>query len=348
MQKGRQQKGHRVHAEFIRRQVIVSLVGMGGSGSMMLTELGRIHTAMRALGHPGGLMVVAYDPDRVTDANRGRQMFAASDVGHYKATVLIHRVNAFFGTNWIARPSRIQDDPVKWQITGAPAHILVTCVDSGPKRAEIATAVQSNIIRPFPRYGLDLGNGADYGQVVLGETPYFEWSPDRQAIEGSQPRTDPKPDRKADPAGWIQASAGRLPTVLDLYPELGEMEGNDTPSCSIAEALDRQDLFINRHMTTWAGTVLWKLFREGRLDYHAAWVNLSSGEVSSRPARGIELRPGEIGLRGRNPGEYGQTKIRSGSILRTSRRTDDSGVAEEIANPRRTRRRRPSVAAAVL
>ncbi len=84
--------------------IYMTVVGTGGTGSQMLTQLARIHCSLRALGHPG-LMVVAWDPDTVNSANLGRQMFSPADVGRNKATVLIERINRFIGSEWDAKES---------------------------------------------------------------------------------------------------------------------------------------------------------------------------------------------------------------------------------------------------
>ena len=42
--------------------VTVNLIGGGGTGSQVLTNLARLDVTLRALGHPG-LFVTLYDPD---------------------------------------------------------------------------------------------------------------------------------------------------------------------------------------------------------------------------------------------------------------------------------------------
>ncbi|MBO8471748.1 MAG: ThiF family adenylyltransferase, partial [Bacteroidetes bacterium] len=64
--------------------VTVNVIGAGGTGSQVLTCLARFDTALRGLGHPG-LFVTVYDPDTVTEANIGRQLFSPSDIGLNKA-----------------------------------------------------------------------------------------------------------------------------------------------------------------------------------------------------------------------------------------------------------------------
>lgn len=76
-----------------------------------------------------------------------------------------------------------------------------------------------------------------------------------------------------------------LPCVTDLFPQI--MDENepedDTPSCSLAESLEKQDLFINQSVSTFALQLLWQLFRNGGLDNHGAFINLASGMVTPLP-----------------------------------------------------------------
>ena len=79
----------------------VHLIGAGGTGSQVATALARINHALVALGH-AGLSVTLWDNDLVTPANLGRQLFSACELGMYKSTALISRINRFFGTDWRA------------------------------------------------------------------------------------------------------------------------------------------------------------------------------------------------------------------------------------------------------
>lgn len=124
---------HITPAYFLDRRVDVVLVGCGGNGSQMLTGLARLNHALTALGHPG-LRVTAFDGDTVSEANIGRQMFSPADVGQFKSVVLIHRLNAFFGLDWIARP--VPAGPQ--ELVHAGPGITIMCVDSAAARAKLA------------------------------------------------------------------------------------------------------------------------------------------------------------------------------------------------------------------
>ena len=83
----------------------VLVVGAGGTGSAIVMGLPYLHQAMRAWGHGYGLEVTLMDGDTVSETNCARQPFSWSDVGQNKATVLINRINLFWGTKWSAQPS---------------------------------------------------------------------------------------------------------------------------------------------------------------------------------------------------------------------------------------------------
>lgn len=245
---------HHTHPDLIAEPVTIALAGAGGNGSLMLAGLARLNTAIRALGHPG-LEVTVYDPDDVSEANLGRQLFAPADVGRNKASVLVTRTNAWFGTSWEAMP--------RWFPAGASHHdqqarIVITCVDSARARATIGAAMSRWYRKPL--YWLDLGNRADDGQVVLGIPAWDE-------------------KHRAYPF--------RLPTVLELFPELvanaSKLDTDDTPSCSLAQALERQHLFVNQAVVTPALQLLWQIFRFGRITWHGAFVNLATGRTTPLP-----------------------------------------------------------------
>ena len=228
---------HYVHPALTER-FNVTVVGAGGNGSQMLTCLARLHHAITALGHEGFELTV-YDPDTVSPANIGRQMFSPSDVGAAKVDVLITRINSFFGLAWQARPVRFD--------THDRADLVIACVDSPKSRAEVRRLIHS-----VP-YLLDLGNRAADGQALLGQI---------------------LPARGKDAVGRLD-----LPDPYKLLPELVNTQGkqDDAPSCSLAEALARQELFINDDVTRVASLILWNLLRHGQISWHGAFVNAASG-----------------------------------------------------------------------
>ena len=86
-----------------RHPVTVFVIGAGGTGSQVITNLARMSMALQALGHPG-LHVTVFDPDTVSQANIGRQLFSETELGLNKAVSLVTRINRFFGYAWTAEP----------------------------------------------------------------------------------------------------------------------------------------------------------------------------------------------------------------------------------------------------
>jgi PRTRC genetic system ThiF family protein len=260
---------HRVHGRLLNDKVRIGLVGVGGNGSRVLTGLAELNAAMLALGHPGGLHVVSFDPDKVSTANQARQPFADADVGLYKSIVLTQRVNMFYQTAWEAVPRAFAESgEVSRQFD-----ILISCVDTVKGRRAIHKALSRSRFSA-PLYWLDLGNRRRDGQVILGEP----FDPEGSTVSSSEWASKGSKAAKS-------VVRPRLPTVMDVYPEMltGEYVEDKGPSCSLAEALDHQDLFVNRHVSNWGLQLLDDLFRRGGVDHCAVFINLEDGSVNSMP-----------------------------------------------------------------
>jgi PRTRC genetic system ThiF family protein len=112
-----------------RRPVRVLVVGAGGTGSAIAMGLPYLHQAMLAWGHAYGLEVTLMDADTVSDTNCVRQPFSWSDIGQNKATVLINRINLFWGTQWCAVPANFGGTTLRGNYDRSP-DLLIGCVDS--------------------------------------------------------------------------------------------------------------------------------------------------------------------------------------------------------------------------
>lgn len=253
--------------------VTINVIGCGGTGSQVINSLARMHSALKALNHPG-LFIKAVDPDRVTKANMGRQLFSSADIGIPKCDVLVSRVNRFFGTDWEGVPI-LYDEHAKI----ASANITISCVDTGAARSGIKKALfkphhlsqrigggwgqrdATNFVNPYeyPYYWMDFGNMMDRGQVVIGTVRAIK-QPDKSDFNCVE----------------------QLPTIDKYHPDiLRDRKGEDQgPSCSLAEALSKQDLFINTNLANMGLGILWKMFRELRIEHHGCYVNLASLNVN--------------------------------------------------------------------
>src|ERR1035437_1986842 len=210
---------HRIHPELLERQVRVLVVGCGGTGSAVVAGLPYLHQSLVAHGHPGGLHVTVVDGDTISPTNYIRQPFARSEIGLNKAIVLVNRLNLFWGVKWEAVPAHLRTGTfISRSYSGDDlrAHIVMGCVDTRAARATIRDAVGN---RSTVSYWLDLGNNSDSGQFILGE---------------------PLNERN-------QRAKLRLRSAAELFPEVVDstLDNDDEPSCSAAEALERQEPFVN-------------------------------------------------------------------------------------------------------
>ena len=242
---------HSVHSYLRNPQhpVTVHLVGVGGTGSQVLAGLARIHASLQALDHPG-LHVTVFDPDQVSEANIGRQLFSLGDVGHNKADVLTTRINRFYGTGWESAAIPYVISPYYWK-----PNILITCVDTAKARLEIGDLIRSagDGKEPYAKglYWMDFGNSQKTGQVVLGSLYKNPWV--------------------------------ALKTVDEIFDLLTVEEDDQGPSCSLAEALSKQDLFINSTLANLGCNLVWKLFREQTLSTQGLFLNLET--MQTRPIK---------------------------------------------------------------
>lgn len=237
--------------------ISVNLIGAGGTGSRVLHLLMEMNHSLVELGHPG-LQIRLWDDDIVTEANLGRQPFAASEVGLYKSVAIINRVNRAKGTNWKAETQKFERNLLGKLPQNANATIFISCVDNVQSRFNIAEMLKEmrnhrRVYHDTPKYWVDYGNSQHIGQVFLSTI-----------VDTAQP------DSKK------YCTVPSLPMVTDEFCELlKESESTDqTPSCSLAEALEKQDLFINSALAPLGCSLLWNLFRNGMTPYRGFFLNL--------------------------------------------------------------------------
>jgi PRTRC genetic system ThiF family protein len=232
----------------------VLVIGAGGTGSAIMMGLPYLDQAMRVWGHRYGLAVALMDADLVSETNCVRQPFSVSDIGQNKATVLINRINLFWGMNWQAIPNHFHARSFERDCDRCP-DLVIGCVDTRAARS----AIEASFSRALNRvsYWLDLGNSAASGQYVLGQP------------------LNARNRRKAE----------RLRTISELYPEIvDESVGEDPlPNCSAVEALERQEPFINQTLAASALAMLAQLFRYGKIAHHGGFFNANTGQMCALP-----------------------------------------------------------------
>lgn len=246
-------KVHIVHDYLFNQNhgITIGLIGCGGTGSNVLQNLVALDKALRATGKQG-INVFVYDHDEVTEANAARQLFYPSDIGQNKANVLVSRINRSYGLSWTAVPTKY-DGLQSFNIT-------ISCVDTIQARLVIdnmitkAHLAQTTDVR-MPYYWMDIGNSKASGQIILG--------------------TVVAPKAKSKKYDIVN----ELPSVVGII-NLLEDSADDGPSCSLAQALQRQDLYINKMMATLATDMLWKMFNEAAIEFRGIYANLETFNIN--------------------------------------------------------------------
>jgi PRTRC genetic system ThiF family protein len=243
---------HLIDSSLLDKRIKVHLIGVGGNGAQMAACLARLDIAMKALGHPHGLHVTAFDADRVSEANVGRQVYSRADIGQFKSVLTIHRLNQFYGLDWIAEPHRYEHYQHE-TFSRRGVDLVISCVDTRSARRNLHGILFNGGSRHSYSYWLDLGNTEATAQVVLGEA-YRE------------------------PKIAAKTQAPRLPCVTELFPELldATLPDDNKPSCSVKMSLASQGLFINDVAVRHAAQLLYELFSNGRIRHHGVLVNLDS------------------------------------------------------------------------
>lgn len=99
---------------------------------------------------------------------------------------------------------------------------------------------------------MDLGNSRQTGQVILSTINNVKQPPSDQ-----------------------YQTIETLPFMTEMFKDiLQNADDDDTPSCSLAEALTKQDLFINSTLANMGASLIWQMFREGMLFNRGFSLNL--------------------------------------------------------------------------
>ncbi len=141
------------------------------------------------------------------------------------------------------------------------ANITITCVDKVKARISIGRFLRKHKEqgtgdkdKTTPFYWLDFGNTTDIGQVVLGTIKNV------------------KQPKNAD-----TEVVGKLKCVDQLFGLRKVKDEDSGPSCSLVEALRKQDLFINSTISQLGCEILWKLF-SGSIENQGVFLNLKTQE----------------------------------------------------------------------
>ena len=217
--------------------ISILLVGAGGTGSEVIRHLAKMHGSLIGLGHPGFFVTVS-DPDTIGIENLFRQPYTPREIGLFKASQLVSRVNETYGTQWQSAFYDWEDKDNKKDY-----NIVISCVDKISVRRTIEKRVyKTNSSQPYAKglLWMDFGNGFDFGQVILSDT--------------------------------YSLKDKILKNVFDIYPKA--IDPAEEPSCSLAMSLGKQDLFINSIVPDLGMRMLWSIIRKAKIEYNCIFVNL--------------------------------------------------------------------------
>lgn len=230
-----------------QRNLLVIVVGAGGTGSALLGKLYQMSATVSKLGG-STIDVCVFDDDTVSDANIGRQAFYPFDIGRNKAEVLVERFNQLGVTRWGFSPTKFTVENAK-QVASRNYYcgvVIFGCVDNAAGRIEMHEALNSfkNCIY------IDAGNSNRSGHVVVG----------------------------------VNATIGKnkvyYPSVYDLFKtQLDNWQPVEGDSCSHEASIRKQDFGLNDSMALYSTQVLWQLIRHGECAYQSLNVDLESGLV---------------------------------------------------------------------
>ena len=246
------------------------LVGLGGTGSFLARHVACLVALLRAAGKQAALTFV--DPDRVEAANIPRQNFCQAELGRNKAETLATRFSAALGMEigYIAQSFDAAMVEHSWDMLT----VIAGCVDRASGRRAMGKVLEQNRTylqrggKTAPRtWYLDLGNGLESGQVLLGCVETVE------AMQGA-----------FSLSGLPRCSL--LPSPLLQEPRLKEARPEERAdlqlSCAELLAANAQSMTINPIMADIGADYLYRLLVTGTLKRFATTVDLACGMVRSR------------------------------------------------------------------
>lgn len=240
--------------------ITVNIIGAGGTGSHLVTLLSDTSYILNQLDHPG-FHVRVFDADTITQPNIGKQRFSSAEIGMNKAEAVITRINRYYGLGWEAEPRRFSEKLFKdhnHQCEELYAQVTISCVDEVEPRHQIARILQASqelYIHPTrkPLYWIDCGNANHTGQALLCTIGKIK----QPKMEGMR-------------------TVGAIPLVTKEFGHL-MFDVPDTPSCSTWEALQKQDLFINRAVALSAVRLLREMVVNLQIAYRGSVINHKTG-----------------------------------------------------------------------
>ncbi len=237
----------------------ILVVGCGGTGSFVAEGLCRLLIN-------SDIPLLLIDPDRVEPHNLLRQQFFSGDVGKFKSQALAERLARQYGRPIGYSVYPYMEDLVYKDYGGglhtrAAQGIIVGCVDNAAARRSIAES---------PNHGsswwLDVGNGYDSGQVLIGNTSNVDYL--RGCFNGEEQEVDRLP-----------IPSLQLPSLLTPPAT----PSNDSKDCAEAVQDEEQSPVINQAMAALVLEFMHRLL-QGKLTWMGAYLDMEAGTLQTVPA----------------------------------------------------------------
>jgi PRTRC genetic system ThiF family protein len=243
-------------------QTQILLVGCGGTGSAIATQIGRIIYELKSqnIGLPRRIAFI--DPDIVSKTNIGRQNFLQQHIDMPKCEVLTRQISYAHGLSIEAYPEAFSEKHL--ESGHYVSHtILIGAVDNHFARRSLAATNQNERV-----IWIDSGNSRSNGQVLIGNCTDL---PKLQARYGLF-------EKKGEER---QTQTNLLPSPSLVMPELLEAEKanpiqDDNLSCADLIALNEQDLLINQQMALTVSRYLYCLLKRQPIRSYASFVGAFS------------------------------------------------------------------------
>ena len=248
---------YRLHPGRTGESPEIVIVGCGGTGGFVADHICRLFT-----GRPAKIVLV--DHDRVERHNVLRQNFTTNEIGMYKSETLAQRLAQAYERPICYSVLPFNSANTAWNTPNRKA-LIIGCVDNAEARKEIAKSLTTTYYYGPPAWWIDVGNGKDWGQILIGNT-----TDNRLLKYGFK--------KESGICEYFPVPTIQRPDLLTSIPD----EPPDT-DCAAALDLTDQDPTINAMMAMHAVHTVRRIVA-GTCTYMSQYVNLEDGSTVSNPA----------------------------------------------------------------
>jgi PRTRC genetic system ThiF family protein len=241
-----------------RKEIIISLVGVGGTGSALAIDLARLCYHAQQMGRDVQLQLI--DGDRVEASNVGRQQFSEWEIGCNKAEAMGKRLSMWLGIDVMGTAEYLKASNLPLWKEGqyhSPNRLIVGAVDNYRARRAIANAMDK-----LGTWWVDAGNDDASGQVLIGNC---------------RAGRHVEVDNHFGLVSGLPLPSLQMPALLDK-PAIRKRQMD----CATGMATGEQGLFVNRLMATWAARAVEDLVLRQEINYMAVYASLMPPAAESR------------------------------------------------------------------